>query len=588
MTTGISHSDFAIYRRLMRHARPCWPHIAGFFLLSLLSTPVALLTPLPLKIAVDVVIGGHSPPELVQFLFPTAGQHFDTAVLMFAVGLLIAITLLNHLQQLGSAFLRSYIGEKLIMAFRTQLFRHAQRVSLAYHNSRGTADSIYRIQWDAPNIQYATIDGVIPLVTAGCMLAGMIYVTARISWQLALVALAICPAFLVISQVSRRVLRREWSDLKSFESSAFSVVQEVLTALRVVKAFGQESREENRFVRRSSASMRARIRLSVAEGIFALAIGLTVALGSAVVLYLGVRQVQASTITLGEMLLVMGYLVHLYEPLKTVSNIIANMQSWLASAERAFALLDEPLDVTESPKARSLTCAKGAIAFRNVCFDYSKGHSVLQNISFEIDPGTRVGIVGMTGAGKSTLVSLLTRFYDPTKGQILLDGVDLREYKLADLRNQFAIVLQDPVLFSATILENIAYARSEASEQQIIEAAKAANAHDFVVRLPEGYNTPVGERGMTLSGGERQRIALARAFLKKAPILILDEPTSSVDTKTEAVIMEAMERLMAGRTTFLITHRFGMLANCDARLELDAGHISSVIRDRSTIGVDVA
>src|SRR5437016_1287889 len=252
---------------------------------------------------------------------------------------------------------------------------------------------------------------------------------------------------------------------------------------------------------------------------------------------------------------------------------MASMQSHLASAERAFSLLDEAPDVCERPHARPLGRSSGAMTFRNVSFGYNSERPVLRNLSFEVAPGTCLGIAGATGAGKTTLVNLLTRFYDPTAGQILLDGGDLRDYKLADLRNQFAIVLQEPVLFSTSITENIAYARPGAHQNEIIAAAKAANAHDFISRLPQGYLTPVGERGMCLSGGERQRISIARAFLKDAPILILDEPTSSVDVKTESAIVEAMERLMQGRTTFIIAHRPSTLKHCDLLLRIEHGRV---------------
>jgi ATP-binding cassette, subfamily B, bacterial len=295
--------------------------------------------------------------------------------------------------------------------------------------------------------------------------------------------------------------------------------------------------------------------------------------GTASVLLIGVRLVLSGALTLGDLLLVMGYLSQLYGPLDTLSNSKATLQGSLASAERAFSLLDETPDVIEQPDARPLAHASGAMTFHNVSFAYRENRPVLHDVAFEIDPGTSLGISGTTGAGKTTLVSLLTRFYDPTAGQILLDGVDLRAYKLADLRNQFAIVLQEPVLFSTTIAENIAYARPGAATRKIVHAAQAANAHEFIMTLPRGYEEQVGERGMSLSGGERQRIALARAFLKDAPILILDEPTSSVDTQTEAAIMEAMERLMRGRTTFMIAHRLSTLANCDARLEIEYGRV---------------
>jgi ATP-binding cassette, subfamily B, bacterial len=298
-------------------------------------------------------------------------------------------------------------------------------------------------------------------------------------------------------------------------------------------------------------------------------------LGTAAALWVGVRHVQTGVLSLGNLILLMSYLGQLYEPLRTIGKKASSLQGYLASAERAFAILDQTPDVLERTNARPLGRASGGVAFRDVSFAYEEGQTVLGNISFEVPAGTRVGIAGRTGAGKTTLLSLLTRFYDPVSGQIQLDGIDLRDYKVGDLRNQYAIVLQEPVLFSTSIAENIAYARPEASEEEIVKAAKLADAHDFVVGLPEGYQTRVGERGMRLSGGERQRISLARAFLKDAPILLLDEPTSSVDLKTESTIMEAMERLMQGRTTFIVAHRLSTLEGCDLRMELQDGRLVS-------------
>jgi ATP-binding cassette subfamily B protein len=396
------------------------------------------------------------------------------------------------------------------------------------------------------------------------------------------VALVISPFLFFFSGTYNRRMRGRYWDVKQMESRALKVVQEVLTAVRVVKAFGREDNEQERFVRQSSEGMRARIRLSFAEGAFGLLVNLTTAVGTALVLFIGIRNVLTGILTLGELLIVIAYLSQLYGPLKTISQKVATLQSSLASAQRAFELLDEVPEVVERPNARSLKRAVGAIEFRNVSFAYDGKNPVLHNVSFLIDAGTRVGIVGRTGSGKTTLVGLLTRFYDPSAGQILLDGVDLRDYKLADLRNQFAIFLQEPVLFSTSVAENIAYAHDSASEREIVAAAKAANAHEFVVGLPDGYDTLVGERGMQLSGGERQRIALARAFLKDAPILILDEPTSSVDMKTEAGIMEAMERLMKGRTTFMIAHRPSTLENYDILLVIEDGQLITMTSDVST------
>src|SRR5436309_621612 len=445
--------------------------------------------------------------------------------------------------------------------------------SLAYHDARGTSDSTYRIQHDATAIQYVLIESVIPFLSATVTLVGMIYVMTRIDWQLALIALAISPGLVVTGRIFRPRLRRNSREAKKLESSTMSIVQEVLGALRVVKAFGQEAREEERFIRRSTEGMRVRLRLAGLEGSFNVLVGFATAAGMAAVLLIGVRHVGAGVLTLGELLMVMAYMNQLYEPLKTISRKAATLQLHLASAERAFALLDEPSDVEERPDAQLLGRASGAIAFRNVSFAYGKDRPVLHDISFNIEPGTRLGIAGASGAGKSTLISLLTRFYDPTEGEIRLDGVDLRDFRLEDLRRQFAVVPQDPVLFSASIAENIAYARPGASESDLVAAAQAANAHEFIVRLPQAYDTHAGERGVQLSGGPRQRIAIARAFLKDSPVIILDEPTSAVDDEAEAAIVEAIRRLMRGRTVILITHRPLLLERCTELIVLENGRV---------------
>ncbi len=567
------YNDLTLYRRILREAWPYWPHIAGIFFLGLLSTPLGLLGPLPMKIIVDSVIGAHPLPGWLEALLPLSVTGSGTWVLLLATGLLVMIALVEQLQGLASALLSTYTSEQLVLSFRAKLFRHGQRLSLAYHDARGIADSIYRIQHDAASIQSIAISGVMPYVTAGVKVVSMVCVIFRLDWALGLIALTVWPAHSAISHSYRSRLRHQSHQLKKLESAALRIVQEVLASVRVVKAFGQEGREQERFVRRSSEGVQARLRVTAAEELFTLLIGLASSIGTALVLFIGIRHVQAGSLTFGNLLLIMGYLSQLYGPLKTITSRATKLQSALAGAERAFELLDEAPDVPERPHARPLSRAAGAVALQGVSFAYDRDHPVLQDISFEVTPGTSVGIAGTTGAGKTTLMNLLTRFYDPTAGRILLDGVDLRDYKLAELRNQFAIVLQEPVLFSTSIAENIAYARPGAGERDIVAAATAANAHEFILRLPQGYQTLVGERGMRLSGGERQRIALARAFLKDAPILILDEPTSSVDVKTEAVIMAAMERLMRGRTTFLIAHRLSTLDRCDMRLQVERGRL---------------
>lgn len=575
------YSDYIACRRVLRHAKDYWTHIAGIILLSLLGPALALLYPLPLKIAVDSFLGSRAIPKFLNVLLPSVATRSATGILSVAAGLLVAIAVVGQLQKLGISFLSKYTGERLGLNFRAEIFRHVQRLSISYHESKGTADSTYRILTDASAIQDIVIDGAIPLLSACVMFAGLLYVTARLDFGLVLVALAISPFLLLFSRLYRGRLRSQWREVKNAESSLMSTAQEVLGTLRVVKAFAREEQEQERFVRQSSQGVQARLRLALLQRQLSFLTGLTMAVGQAAVLFIGIHHVRSGVLSLGELLMVMTYLRRLYDPLKTSTQKAANLQSSLASAERVFALLDQAPDVVERPDARPVSRAAGRVSFCNVSFGYTKDHPVLREISFEVKTGARVRILGASGAGKTTLMYLLTRFYDPAVGRIVLDGVDLRDYQLADLRNQFSIVLQESVLFSTGIAENIAYARPTASHQEIVRAAKAANAHDFIVNLPQSYATKVGERGMCLSGGERQRIGLARAFLKDAPILILDEPTSSVDLRSEVAIMEAMERLMRNRTTFLIAHRLGALKTCDLVVRLEGGRLVPVTSEAS-------
>jgi ATP-binding cassette subfamily B protein len=567
------YSDLELLERLLKQARPYHLHIAALAVLSLVAAPLALLTPLPLKIAVDSILDSKPPPGLLEPLFGVLGGR-EGALLITAI-LVVLIALLNQAQAFCYALLSAYTGERLVLDFRSALFHHAQQLSLSYHDSHGASRSSYHIQYDAPSVQYIAIDGIIPFLGSSVTLIGILSVTLRLDWQLALIALGISPLLFLVSRAHRRRLRSQSARVKDLESSSLSLVQEVIGALRVVRAFNQEQREQTRFEGHSRDGMRARIRLAMTTGSFEIFSNLVAASGTGAVLFTGMYHVLSGQLSLGNLLLVMGYLVQLYTPLQTLSRKAASLQSHFASAERAFALLDQQPDVRERQRARPLVRAAGAVSFRHVTFGYEDDRVVLRDVSFDIDPGARVGISGATGAGKTTLISLLTRFFDPTDGAILLDGVDLRDYRLADLRRQFAIVLQDPVLFSTTIAENITYARPNATEQELIRAAKAANIHAFICDLPDGYATRVGERGMRLSGGERQRISLARAFLRDAPILIMDEPTSSVDVRTERSIMDAMEELMRGRTSLIIAHRQNTLRDCNVRLEIERGRIAS-------------
>ncbi|MBO0745533.1 MAG: ABC transporter ATP-binding protein, partial [Candidatus Dormibacteraeota bacterium] len=461
----------------------------------------------------------------------------------------------------------------LTLAFRTRLFQHVQRLSLTFHDTRGISDSIFRIEYDAPSVRHLAQDASVPLISASVTLVSMMVVVARIDLQLAALAAAVTPPLYFLARYYNRRMRPRYLAVREVESRALKVVQETLTALRVVKAFGRQGDELRRFADRSGDGARARVRLTFSEGMFGLLVNGCTGLGTALVLFIGVQHVRAGILTLGSLLMVVSYLAQLYRPLTTIGDKFADAQASLAGVERTFELLDEEPEVIERPHAWRISRARGRLEFRDVHFAYDGGAEALKGVSLCLPAGSRLGVAGRTGAGKSTLVSLLLRFYDPNAGAVYLDGVDLRDYRLSNLRDQFAIVLQDTILFSTSIGENIRYARPDAPQSAVVEAARAANADEFIRALPEGYETLVGERGMRLSGGERQRIALARAFLKDAPVLILDEATSSVDVTTEAAIMDAMERLMEARTTVMIAHRLSTLESCDTRLVLDAGQV---------------
>lgn len=557
----------------MLEVRRCWPQLALIAALNALSLPLTLLYPLPLKIAVDNVLGHKPWPQPLNRVMPSGDE---TAALVAAVVLLLGLALAVNLQGLATWWLQTSVGEKLVWDFRARLLNHVQRLPLVFHDHYGATDSVYRIQHDAPAIQYYALQGLIPLTTAIATLAGMLWVTLRIDRALALVALAITPVLFILTASCGRMVRRRAEDVKDLDTSAMSVIQEVLGCIRVIKAFGQEGREHQRFVRKSGLRRAGQVRLAILQAIFNVAVGLTIAVGTALVLYIGVQHARAGLLTVGSLLVVMAYIAQMYQPLQLVSNKVTEMQTWVASLRRTLELLEREPEIEERPDARPLVQAEGSIEFRNVSFHYEGSGQGLERISFHVPPGARVGIVGTTGAGKTTLLNLIMRFYDPQEGGVFLDGVDLRLYRIKDLRRQFAVVLQEPMLFSGSIAENIAYGRRDASDAEIVQAAKSACAHDFIMKLPQQYETDVGERGIRLSGGERQRLSLARAFLRDSRILILDEPTSSVDVHTEASILEATETLMRNRTTFMIAHRINTLRSCDSILVLDHGRLVDV------------
>ena len=559
--------------------RPYWAHIGGLFLLNLLSTPIALLKPFALKFLIDSGFGSQPVPGFISALFSSTFIFEFTDIVWIAAVLVILIALIENIYGVVSWVLETFTGEKLVLNFRIILFNHIQRLSLAYHDKKGTSDSIYRIQSDTMSVRSFLTGQISPLVSSVITLVSMIGIMFLINWHFALIAMSVIPPLFFLTRVSTKRMRKDWKKVKEDESLAMSVVHEVLNSIRIVKAFVQEEYEGKRFIDKADEAIKGQIKVAWSISLFNLIVGVIFAIATALFIYLGAEYVHAGKMTLGELTLVIAYMAQVFGPIQSISKNLNGIQSSVASIERVFSMLDHEKEVQEDPEAMHMVKAKGFIEFKNVSFFYEKSQPVLHDISFKVKAGDRVGIMGSTGAGKTTLLSLVNRFYDPTNGSILIDGTDITKYKLPDYRNQFAIVLQEPVLFSTSIAENIRYGKPNAAEKEIIEAAKSANAYEFIVKCKHGFDTLVGDRGMQLSGGQRQRIALARAFVKNAAMLVLDEPTSSVDVRTEAQIIEAMGRLMEGRTTFMITHRLDTLDYCNVILHIENGRLVETIEN---------
>ncbi len=583
----------------LNHARPAfedlrpylWPLVV-LLIVSLLAVPMTLIFPLPIKLLVDSVLGSQPLPGYLTIF--VGSQVSKTLALWLAVSILMATAVLTYLQNLVNVWYSNKVGNRMTLDVRARLFRQMQRLSVAYHDTMGAADSAYRTLNDAPMLRSFGIDSLIPLTTSILTLGAMILVMVFLDWELALVALLVSPLMFLLTFVFRPRIRAGWRKFRASESAAMAVAQESLGASRLVKSYGQEERKNRELVSHYDASLSASLKVQVDSAVYSLLVGILTAAGLAAVLYIGIGHVQAGigNLTLGSLLVVNYYVTQLYGPLRNVGQSILDIQMSLTGVERYRAVLDEKPDVPELPNAIPLARARGNIAFRNVSFAYTKDHPVLHDITFELPSGNRLGVVGPTGSGKTTLSTLLLRLFDPTEGVITLDDLDLKDYKLADLRNQYAVVHQETVLFSTSVAENIRFAKPNATMGEVIAAATAAKAQDFITSLPNGYDTLVGERGMKLSGGERQRISLARAFLKDAPILILDEPTSSLDVHTESAILDTIQELMKGRTTMMIAHRPSALRDCNMILVLEDGRVNrmtseveSVISDMQAVRV---
>jgi ATP-binding cassette subfamily B protein len=571
-------------------SRSSWPHLTGVISLSLLSAGVILLLPVPVMIALDTVVAGRPLPEWTRPLrSAAAGGSALGHALAFCTLLLLGIALLRSLLSIGTWLLATYTGEKLVHDLRGMLLFRAQRLGLEAHRRHGPNGIATRIQDDAPAIRSVFLEHLVPVLSSSFVFVCLLAVTAYFCWQVAVAAAVFSPLLWLLASRSSRRAEKHMDQLNQLDNSTMILLRETFRGLQAVKTFGQEAAHDERFRRRSRQRMAEQLRLVSAQAGFQLLLGCGVAMAAATALMLAVNAVREQRLTVGGLVLVMAYIVLLYEPLRDISVRFPGLDGSLLSLRRALVLLDEAPEPEPAQPRPTPARVRGEVEFRNVSFQYEAADApILRRISFRIAPGTLVGIVGASGAGKSTLVNLLTRFYDPSEGEILLDRTDLRQFSLAGLRHQFAVVPQDPMLFSTTVAGNIAYAAPNASRKEVIRAAQRAHADDFIRRLPQGYDTPIGQGGTPLSAGERHRIAIARAFLKNAPILIIDEPTGAVDLCAEEQISESLDALMEGRTTFMIAHRLNTIERCDRVLVLQAGALFSITHRDEDTGDDEA
>ncbi len=577
---------YQVIQESFRRSRAYWKHVAAIFVLNLVASPLFLLKPLALKVLIDSGFGNRPMPGFITFFFPAGFEYSFMHVVWIAIALVLVVALLENIYSVCIWMLNTFTGEKLVRKFKSSLFDHIQQLSLSYHDRKGTADSIYRLQHDTSAIRTLIIGNLSPILTSVVTLVSLLVIMFSIHWQFGLLTCCLIPPMALLIRHSTRKLKKGWKEVKADESSAMGVAQEVLTSMRLVKSFGQEKKESARFMNKTNAAMRGQMNVARIGAFFYFRVGMLYAAGTAMFFYFGSMHVQSGEISLGVLTMVLAYLAQLYTPMEKISRNLNEIQSSITSLERVFTLEKERKEVPEAAHPLRIDRAGGEVEFKQVAFSYKPGTPVLKNLSFTVRAGDKVGIIGSSGAGKSTIFNLLMRFYDPHHGTVCLDGFDAKQYLLADYRKQFALVLQESVLFSTTIAENIAYGTEEMDMDKIVEAAKLANAHDFIAALPDGYDTLVGEKGMTLSGGERQRVAIARAFIKDAPILILDEPTSALDIHNEKEIMEAIERLMEHRTTFLITHRTGTLDKCNVILQLRNGELFNLQMENGERGAE--
>jgi ATP-binding cassette subfamily B protein len=564
---------FELWKALPR-ARPYLRPYRKLLVISMVAmvfaAVFALAEPWPVALALNSVLGNHSPPGFITFLL---GDDPGEATLLIALVVArFGVVAIGHAFIVLRNYLDARIDQYMVLDLRSDLFEHVQKLSLTFHDRRKTGQLMSQI-----NNQAASVGNIVmafpPIIESILVLSGMLVIAMFIDWQVTLVSLCVVPLLYlsfglygtrIVPQL-QKVQRLEWRSL--------SIVNEAMSMLRVIVSFGREDYEHRRFRAQGKAAVDERVKLTFSQSLYTLGVQTATAAGTCIVFGLGAWHVHQGTMPLGGLIVLMSYIGSVYQPLEQISSTVGSLHEQFVQFNASLRLLDTEPEIEDAPYAVEIGRARGNLTADNVSFSYKGRRDTLRDISFEALAGQSIGVVGQTGAGKTTLMSLLIRFYDPRGGRILIDGIDIRTLKLKSLRDQISVVLQEPLLFSGTIAENIYYGKLDASMDDVIAAASAANAHNFISGLPDGYETQLGERGAHLSGGERQRICVARAFLKDAPILVLDEPTSSIDSRTEGVILDALDELMVGRTSFMVAHRLSTIRHADQILVMEHGRI---------------
>jgi subfamily B ATP-binding cassette protein MsbA len=558
-----SSSDSSGQLRIAQLLRPHWKALTIALLAVLGVTLTDVIEPWPIKIVVDNLLQSKKLPGwLGEFVSGIFGQD-KLAILSFAVAAVAVIAVLGAISSYVEKYMTTSVSQWVAHDLRRTLYNHIQRLSLTEYDETRTGDLISRVTSDIEAIQDFIDSALLGMLVSAFTLLGMIGVMLYINVRFTLIALSVAPAlFLVVFYFTRRIKKTSRAVRKK-QSELLSIVEEVLTSIRVVKAFAREDYEERKFASQSRDNVEAALQARSIKAKLSPVVEVIVAMGTCLVLWYGARLALAGQLSTGLLIVFLLYLGKMYKPMRELSKMTDTVSKAAVGYERIQEVLEIESRVRDLPRAQKAPRLKGKIEFDNVSFSYDENNPVLKNISFKIEPGQVAAVVGPSGTGKTTIISLIPRFYDPRSGQVRIDGRDVRQFTMKSLREQISFVLQDTLLFCAPIWENIAYGKPDASHTEIMEAAKVANAHEFIEKMPEGYDTMLGERGVTLSGGQRQRIAIARAVIRDTPILVLDEPTSGLDAASEEAVIEALDRLMKNRTTVLIAHHLGTIRHAD-------------------------